>query len=178
MQYLGINITDWIEAGVAVITMLATLVSLWQSFKALALTRESIKSTSRPYISMYVERIDTVAEQKYIVIKNFGNSAATIESLSFDKPLDQFNTDQLQSIVGTSIAPGQKFTSAVMDDFNDLIVVAITYRDLESVKYREKHCLKFDAHKDFAWTKSNRSDDGDIAKAIRHSTQAILKSLK
>lgn len=178
MKYLGIAITDWIETAVAVVTMLAALISLWQSRKSLKLTQESIKSTSRPYLSIYVEQMDTVAFQKYIVLKNFGASSATIKSIKFNGSLDELNKGQLQSVINSSIAPGQKLTSSVKNDFTNTVIAEVTYTDSQNETYIESYTLKFDALADLAWTKSTNSKDSDIATAIKHSAQSILKTIK
>ena len=72
------TISNWISvAGILVSLGIAT----WSAHQ----TKVAAQLASRPYVSVYLEAIDTVYFSKYLVIKNFGNSSAVITSIKFMK---------------------------------------------------------------------------------------------
>ena len=85
---------------------------------------------------IYIETLDTVYFERYIVIKSFEKSAARILDLSFTSKLDTKNDIyQLESLVGGIIAPNQKFTISVDPNFNEAITGKIKYQDLNGIIY-------------------------------------------
>lgn len=123
--------------------------------------------------------MDTVYFEKYLTIKNFGHTAAKILELDFQTKLDIYNEQfKLQSLVGGTIAPGQKFTSSLDEDFNDLVIVAITYQDMDGNTYQERFDVKTDMSKQLLWNAETKKSDSNEATAIKLSAQAIVKNLK
>ena len=78
-----ISLAEFIQILVSCISLAIALSSLYQSKKSIQLTEKSILSANRPYVMFYIETLDTVYFEKYIVIKNFGKSAAKILDLTF-----------------------------------------------------------------------------------------------
>jgi len=176
---LEITITDWIQAISAVIGLITSITAVVISVKSLKLTEKSILNANRPYVTMYVETIDTIYFSKHLVIKNFGKTSAKIKSLDFTSELDEFNKDnQMQSLVKGMIAPNQKFTTSLKNDFNKIINAEITYLDLNGKEYKEIISIKTDMSKDLRWSRENTSSDSSEATAIKHSTHAILRAFK
>lgn len=60
------SITDWIQASSSLIALIISTIAVVQTYKIQ-------KDSSKPYINVYVEFIDTLTASKYISIKNFGN---------------------------------------------------------------------------------------------------------
>ncbi|WP_434351796.1 hypothetical protein [Trichococcus flocculiformis] len=109
------------------------------------MTEKSIVSANRPYVVFYIETLDTVYFEKYIVIKNFGKSAAKILDLTFISKLDEKNDlNRLRSLVGGIIAPNQKFTTSMDTNFNETITGKIKYQDLDGAIYEEEFKIKTD----------------------------------
>ncbi|RLK62517.1 hypothetical protein D3H64_09365 [Atopobacter sp. AH10] len=173
----NINWSDVLEWGLTIIPILISLLTLWQTHKNIKLTRKNIKSMSRPYVSIYVDFIDTLLFEKYIVIKNFGKSFAVINDIQFDKPLDEVNSDAFSSLIGASIVPGQKFSSVISDDFNDTVTATLKYMDSEGVEYKEKYVLKFDLTSNLAWSQNRLSTDSSEATALKQGLHALMKRL-
>src|SRR5699024_12065343 len=105
---------------------------------------------------MYVETIDTIYFSKHLVIKNFRKTSAKIKSLDFTSELDEFNKDnQMQSLVKGMIAPNQKFTTSLKNDFNKIINAEITYLDLNGKEYKEIIFIKTDMSKNLKLRRRN-----------------------
>lgn len=176
---LEIAITDWIQAISAVISLVTSITAVIISVKSLKLTEKSILDANRPYVTMYVETIDTIYFSKHLVIKNFGKTSAKIKSLHFISELDDFNKEkQMQSIVGGTIAPNQKIATSLKNNFNEIIKAEIVYLDLNNKKYKEIIIIKTDMSKDLKWSRQNASEDSNESAAIKHSTHAILRAFK
>lgn len=96
-------IMSFILAAISVITVVITLRQ----------NHRMIESTSRPYICVYGESINPGKPIFYLVIKNFGNSPATITKFDFSPDLshcygvDNPNRNYLEDLAKTTIAPGQ-----------------------------------------------------------------------
>ena len=84
INFLGINISDWIQIAIALITLFGILVSLYISVKTLKQNSEIMEDNTRPQIIIYKDTITIKNRIEYLVIKNIGNSLAHIESIYVD----------------------------------------------------------------------------------------------
>jgi hypothetical protein len=162
--------------------LLAIIVSLFAALSGIYIANKNIAHATRPYISVYSQFIDTTTATKYVVIKNFGKSMAKIESIKFSKPFLTINqVTQLQSLVGTTIAPSQKFMSFVENNFKEHITVTVKYSDLNGTKYSENYPLNFDATDQLFWINTNYpgadKNDSTETVAIRSAAHLIAKHL-
>jgi len=133
----NLKISDWIQVIAIIVTLLVATVSFIQTQRSLKMSQRTIEEASRPYISIYIESIDTIHFEKYIVIKNFGATSAKITELSFDVDLENFNQrNNLQSLVCGTLAPNQKYTSSLDPCFNKTITTSIKYVDYSGKEYK------------------------------------------
>lgn len=177
--FLGIRITDWIQAVVAVISLITSIIAVVISVKSLRLTQKSILDANRPYVTMYLDAVDTIYFSKDLVIKNFGKTSARIDNIEFDTELDQLNKEKkMQSLIGGTIAPSQKFTTTLKNDFSKMLTVHVQYSDLNGKKYEETIVIKTDMGKDLLWSSKTNSKDSTEATAIKHSAHAIIRAFK
>ena len=169
-----------IEVGLALIGLIVSFVAIWQSHKSIKLTEQSIRDANRPYIGISIESIDTVYLEKFIVFKNYGNSSAKLTSLEFKSETSNiaFSKNNMQSLVGGTIMPGQKFTSTIDDNFKDLIKIEICYEGPDKVSYSEVFDIKTDMSSDLLWMKKTLSSDDKVSTAIKLGAQSIAKTLK
>ncbi|EGP5619480.1 hypothetical protein DUC53_001679 [Enterococcus faecium] len=167
------SISDWIQ-------VIAILVSLAVSVISIVQTRKSTLEANKPYVSIYVDIIDTSFFGKYLVVKNFGKTSAKILSLEFqglDK--DPINKKrQLQSLVGGTIAPNQKFSTTVENDFTEIVTAKIIYEDYKGKITKESFTLNFSQTSDMMWKRDETRKRSDEAKAINNAAHAIVKTLK
>lgn len=174
-----ISLSEFIQILVSCISLAIALGSLYQSKKSIQLTENSILSANRPYVMIYIETLDTVYFERYIVIKNFGKSAARILDLSFTSKLDTKNDIyQLGSLVGGIIAPNQKFTTSMDPNFNETITGKIKYQDLNGIIYEEELNIKTDMASQLRWSNIRNSKDTDEVTAIKQASQNIVKAFK
>ena len=171
------NITDWIQAFSSIIALAISTFAVIQTYKIQ-------KDNSRPYINVYVESVDTVTASKYISIKNFGKSPAFVTDLKFSKKLDKLNKDtNMQSMIGTTLAPNQKVMSVVDNKYNEKLTATIHYTDKRKHLYSETFPLNFNLES-FLWTPENFPDyrekrgESPEARAIRIAAHALLKKIQ
>lgn len=104
-----VNITlcvlSFVLAFISVVTVVLTLIQ----------NNKMIENSTRPYICIYFDCTQWGEPIGYFVIKNFGSSAAFIDSLTYNdivkecpKTLADISTI-LDRLSGSIIAPGQKF---------------------------------------------------------------------
>ena len=169
-----------IEVGLALIGLIVSFVAIWQSHKSIKLTEQSIRDANRPYIGVSIESIDTVYLEKFIVFKNYGNSSAKLTSLKFKSETSNiaFIKNNMQSLVGGTIMPGQKFTSTIDDNFKELIKIEICYEGPDKVSYSEVFDIKTDMSSDLLCGKKTLSSDDKVSTAIKLGAQSIAKTLK
>ena len=174
-----ISLAEFIQILVSCISLAIALSSLYQSKKSIQLTEKSILSANRPYVMFYIETLDTVYFEKYIVIKNFGKSAAKILDLTFISKLYEKNDlNRLGSLVGGIIAPNQKFTTSMDTNFNETITGKIKYQDLDGAIYEEEFKIKTDMSTNLLWQKIKDQGDSAETTAIKQASQNIVKAFK
>lgn len=145
------NITDWIQAFSSIIALAISTFAVIQTYKIQ-------KDSYKPYINVYVEFIDTVTASKYISIKNFGKSPARVTYLKFSKKLDESNKDtNMQSIIGTTLAPNQKVMTFIDNEYSEKLTATIHYTNKRNHLYSETFPLNLNID-DFHWITENLPD--------------------
>lgn len=180
------SISNIINLILSIVTVAASIIALVYSRKSIQLaelslkhTEESTKQANRPYLSMYVENIDTIYFSKHLVLKNFGKTSAKILEITLDKELKKgelpFNFD---SMIGGTIAPNQKFTTNLDDSFKEMITCSIRYQEQSGDIHQEKFLIKTDMSSQLLWSSKSDSSDSSEAAAIKKATHAIIKAFK
>ena len=158
-----------------------SIISIYYSHKAVKIASDANKLTSeiteeanRPVIVAYLDTIEINDFHKYLVIKNFGNTSATILDLKFSKDVDTLGFN-MSSLIGYTMAPSQKFMHILDNDLKETIAVNIIYKN-QGKTYDEEYLVKTDATSKLLWIGS--SDTDKTSKLLKNSVEAIIKSLK
>lgn len=169
-----------IETISAIVTALTAIGAVVISVLTLKQNNKMIYEANKPIIEIYIHGIDVHHPHKYIVVKNFGKTAAKITSISFNKSLDRFNNERkLSSLVGTTIAPGQSFYTTYDKSFTEKLVATISYTS-NIMKHEEfQHFnLDFAQLDSLAYTHVTTPSMSDESKAIINGIEALIKSIK
>ena len=141
-----------------------SIVSIYYSHKAVKIASDANKLTSeiteeanRPVIVAYLDTIEINDFHKYLVIKNFGNTSATILDLKFSKDVDTLGFN-MSSLIGYTMAPSQKFMHILDNDLKDTIAVNIIYKNQTGKTYDEEYLVKTDATSKLLWIGSSDTD--------------------
>ena len=146
--------SDIIQIIGIICTLTASIVAIVISLADLKQNSKMVESSSRPYIGIYGLSTYMGFRQYYIIIKNFGQSSATIESLTYDFDISRISKhkdcEPFSHIDGTSIMPGQAYRAAI--DFDKIaannlecIHFSVKYSSGTHV-YKDDICLKIDAN--------------------------------
>lgn len=141
-----------LSVALAIISIVFVIITLRQNKKIIQQTQESIEqnnrmieSSTRPYLSLYVDTITTCEQQSYFVLKNFGSTPATITDFEYDSILKETKQknilmqNQFDFIRELMLSPGQK--KLIFYDVtklpHDTLTFKITYISPANLCYKE-----------------------------------------
>lgn len=183
---MSLNASDWIQVILAILTFLGLISSITISILTLRQNSKMIEESTRPYILIYKDTISINTPTEYLVIKNFGSSAATITSLKFN--LKKFktifighNTDfDLTSFSNLTLAPNQKYYFPICTKeikFNKLNFDITyknstkTYQDSFQINLKQDHITPFNKQH-----KIGNNPESEII-TISNTLQELIKRL-
>ena len=178
----GITITDVIQAFAATIGIIASLIALWQSKKSIKLTEKSIREANRPVVAVYLEYSQVISTPKeYLVIKNFGNTPATIDLLELDTKINIIKDGEIFThSVPFILAPKQSFSTVLRVDVFDSqqaeqnINVKINYHD-SIQQYSDTFNLNQNLVKDMRFSKTKPSKNSTVQQVLSQTTEEIIR---
>ena len=147
-----LTISDIIEIIGIITSLITSIVAIVISIATLRQNSKMIESTSRPYIGIYSAGNYVKKPNSYIILKNFGQSSATILSFSCDIDLAKLNPTEFdykpfQNIQGTVIMPGQSFHACI--DLNN-VYPEITELNFNIIYASDTHTYSENIHVNLA----------------------------
>lgn len=112
MEYT-LPVGEIINIVLCILSFLLAAFSIVFVMLTLRQNKKLIESSTRPYISIYIDSITICEQDSYFVIKNFGHSSAFITHFDFPPILSQLPQDhvlfneQFDYVKGITLAPGQ-----------------------------------------------------------------------
>ena len=174
--------SDIIEVLSIITSTIIGLISIYYSNKAIKiasnankLTAEITAETNRPVVVAYLETVEIESFHKYMVIKNFGNTPATILDLKFMQSIDEYDFN-MSSLIGYTIAPSQKFMHVIDNDLKGTVIVNIIYQTVTGQNFDEVYQVKLNATEKLFWIGSN--DQDKQLKFMKNVAEAFIKVLK
>lgn len=143
-----------IELAGVIASTITSIIAIGISVRTLKQNSKMIEGTTRPNIGIYGTSTYIVDRHYYIILKNFGQSRAVINSFTYSFDIDKLSLSDTQKpfskIEGAVINPGQSYRAAI--DFDK-----VTEYSLESINFGIKYssgtntyeddiCLKIDAN--------------------------------
>lgn len=163
-------ILSFLLAAISVVTVVITLRQ----------NHRMIENSTRPYVVVYCERTRVSLPAYYICIKNYGQSSATIRSLSCNHSLGDlsltYGNIPFANLTDTVIAPGQSFICPI--DYEKArqkspLIFEINYVS-DCKWYRESYTLNLNVYSDLL---TLRSGGIDSVKTIASTLEDILEKL-
>lgn len=192
MMFLGIAITDWIQAIMAIVSLVVSLIALYQSKKSieqanksLALTEQSIRDANKSVMIAYFDTVNVTHVDKYLIIKNFGSTPATIldiKTTEMDVKLDL--QQRIKSINNTMFAPNQKFVTQLIKMDNtendDLLPfdIELTYKDTLGEIYIDNFSINPKITKAMFRLAVNNTKYSEEHNSFRNVIQNLIKEFK
>lgn len=104
--------SDWLQFWGIISSLTVSIIAIVISLVTMRQNSKMIEESSRPVIGIYGQSINSGSPAFYLVVKNFGNSLATITKFETDFDFTdcyEFDTNRnfITEFVNTSIAPGQ-----------------------------------------------------------------------
>lgn len=174
--------SDIIEVLSIITSTIIGLISIYYSNKAIKiasnankLTAEITAETNRPVVVAYLETVEIESFHKYMVIKNFGHTPATILDLKFMQSIDEYDFN-MSSLIGYTIAPSQKFMHVIDNDLKGTVIINIIYQTVTGQNFDEVYQVKLNATEKLFWIGSN--DQDKQLKFMKNAAEAFIKVLK
>ena len=155
------SISDIIEIVSIICSSILSIVAIIVSVLTLIQNNKMIFESNKPNIVIFSKVINFTTPYSYLILKNFGNSGASIINIEYDKDLKSFfDKIPFKNLENTFIAPNQSFVYPLLPkiDLNETITFTINYKYLNK-KYSEKCTVSFEHYKDIAYTKVHSSKD-------------------
>lgn len=162
--------------------ILVSIIAVIISVFSLKLTQRSIEEANRPYVVVYRDYIQVLSTvHEYIIIKNFGNTGAIIDSINFHPNyVDSIRKQNIFANINNSfIAPKQSISTVSAHnvfegDRNGLIEVTIKYHAGKK-KYKDIITLNEELIHDLSYVKSKPSRNTSIEEIVSKATEELLR---
>lgn len=103
------TVSDMINLGLAIASFLLATISIVTVIITLLQNKKMIENSTRPYITVMYETITRPAELcRYIVLKNFGQTAAKITAMECTGDTNEAFLTQFENVEGLTLAPSQR----------------------------------------------------------------------
>ena len=174
------EISDWINVVLCVLSFILAAISVVTVVITLRQNSKMIKNSTRPYLVVTCQVTNFQNPTFYLVLKNYGNSGATITSFEPSVDLNKYSFNvsctPFSKIEGSFIAPNQTITSNLdsqkMRDDIDMFVVKIKYTDGVN-DYNEEYPINFKAYTQNIQTRASTKDKE--LKIISYTLQDLVE---
>ena len=172
------SISDWIQAAGIITSLTVSIIAIIVSVKTLKQNSKMIEESTRPNIVIYNDIIGASSPIQYLIIRNYGNSSATITSLRLNYTGDpKYSKSLFAHLEGQIIAPGQSYSTAFKFDDNATVIDAsIEYASETGKTYSGRFCIHQMALTDHAHAKTSTRSLEESAKVIAGAFQDYLRS--
>lgn len=109
---MNLSVLDILQIVGILVSLLTSIVGVIISIITLRQNHKMVEESSRAIIGVYSDSINTGSPMLYLIVKNFGNSLATITKFDYDFDFTdcysiKSNRDYLKDLINCAIAPGQ-----------------------------------------------------------------------
>lgn len=126
----SLSLSDLIEVIGIIVSFLTSIVAIIISVKTLKQNSKMIEDSTRPYVVVYNSLVNGgLSPIQFMIVKNFGQSAAKIVSLNITPKVNVTYSDELfANLSNQTIAPSQSYTTAFkLDDDSITLTASIVY---------------------------------------------------
>lgn len=171
---------------IAIISLITSsvfaLIAVLISFFTLKQNNKMVEESTRPTISIYPTMINPGSLMYYLVIRNFGSSAATITSLDSSFEFVNCycfsglgNRNYIKELIGSTIAPNQSISCRIdYDKVPDKVTFNIKYKS-STKSYKETFNISMKSTVNLPTTKY-ATDDKELL-SISYSLQEIIQKM-
>lgn len=110
-------ISDWINIFLCILSFILAAISVVTVVITLRQNNKMIENSSRPYVVAVAQITNFQSPSLYLVIKNYGNSGATVKDVKFSIDLTKYSYSKqltpFSNISNTFIAPNQAIPCSI-----------------------------------------------------------------
>lgn len=179
---------QWIQIISSGITAIASVLSITIATIAVRQTSAAAKRAekasflaSRPYISIYCDAIPAPATSfdKLLVIKNFGQTPAIIQSITSNGQIDEDPQGKdLKSLHNFTLAPGMSIQADTKGSRDDQISFKVRYSDTDGNRFSESFDVNFGFMNSVSRLEHHTSKVSDDTDAIVSELHHITRQLR
>lgn len=179
------SISDKIQLALLITTALIGIASIVISIFTLRSSNKMIEESTRPYLCVYLQAINSGTPNFYIIVKNFGSSGAKITKFIPDFDLEKLKAFDKQKkpfdkIQGTFLAPNQKLYTTIFNiDFKsmpNIMNFKIEYTSCSGKIYSDSFAVNKDVFEGLITGRTNTTAPDESLKIMAHSMQALLEN--
>lgn len=170
--------SDIIQIIAIVASVITSIISIGIAIATLRQTNKITKDANRPDIAIYFQCTQSGSLQnRYLVIKNFGKTSATIKNITCSRPLDFcYGLDPFKNLINNNLASGQSIcTICNFDETDDVFSCTIDYNHGKD-SYSESFLLNPRFTEGLLYPVNNSGHLSTLEKTIINSTEQIIKS--
>ena len=172
---------DWINVILCVLSFALAVISVVTVVITLRQNNKMIESSTRAYIAVSGQSINVQSSEFLLVVKNYGNSSAIIENITFDISLKPYmyalDIEPFSAIANTTLCPNQNIVCNLNpikmgNDNVKVINCTVTYIS-NGKRYTENQIINYEALCKNVVTRA--STDGKELKIISYALQDMIK---
>lgn len=125
-----ITVSDAIQMIGILVSLATGIIAIIFSLITIRQNSRMIKDATRPYVVVYNDFVTGAGTPiQFLIIRNFGHTAATINSFNITPKVDVTYSDELFAHMENQvIAPGQSYSTAFkLQDYSVVLTASITY---------------------------------------------------
>ena len=178
------DISTTVNIILCVLSFMLAAISVVIVVLTLKQNSKMIESSTRPYVSVYLGDTYFSSLHTYLVIKNFGTSAATITDFRCNIDLQKYSFDPdkipFKHIIGTQLCPNQSLkcpiNASVAPKDLDMMTINIEYESHSQQRYKETYRLNFSAYFDVVHVRANTKDSHlkEVSFALQDIAEKML----
>lgn len=178
IPFLELEPSDQIQIISIIATTLISIVSVWIAVATLKQTNIITAEANRPYIVVYLNTIQvTSSHVQYLVVKNFGNTGAVIDSVTYEPEFkNKYSLRPFEEFKNHFIAPNQSITCACGFELPcESIVFKINYHQGKK-SYSESFTINPNAFAKLLNSKSSNTKMSELEKTISYAAQELIRT--
>lgn len=135
------SLSDWINVSLCILSFILAAISVVTVVVTLKQNQKMIENSTRPYVVVKYEAIQYAKEiVRYVVVKNYGQTGATITELHYSGTMTEIFQEQFQHLKGAFLAPSQSilyFFGNINTGEPEVLQIRYTYADTTGKTYSE-----------------------------------------
>lgn len=181
MNNIKLSTSDIIQLIGIIATLFTSLTAIVISIVSLRKNSKMIEESSRGYVTIYSAITNWDSPNNYFIIKNFGNSSATIIEFESDYDLTKLSYfddySPFYKIIGTTLAPNESLKYNI--DFSNVknlheISISIKYKTLNKI-YADTISINIDAISTVVYSRSQKKNpESEIVHVLQDISEKML----